>query len=249
MSTDDFSPTEHLLDRFLANDTLPASDTFACPYLSGLIAQNEGFMVHDLSPEVYRSLLDRGFRRSGRVVYRPICTGCRECRQIRVAVDGFRPSRSQRRVWRINRDVSVTFSRDPNPTRRKWSMFRDYLHERHDQQMSDDFKMFVDFLYDSPTETVELAFHIGRRLVGVSIVDTPANAWSSVYMFFDPRFSDRSLGVFSILWEIDYCRSVGIAYYYLGYYVEGARTMAYKARFNPHELLDESFAWRRHSCD
>jgi len=249
MSTDDLSPTEHLLDRFLADDRLPASDEFPCPYLPGLKAQNEGFMVDDLAPEMYRSLLDRGFRRSGRVIYRPVCAGCQKCRQIRIAVDDFRPSRSQRRVLRINQDVKVTFSENPNPTRRKWRMFRDYLSARHDQQMSDDFKTFVDFLYDSPTETVELGFHIGRRLVGISTVDASADAWSSVYMYFDPCCSRRSLGVFSTLWEIDYCRDVGIAYYYLGYYVEGARTMAYKARFNPHELLDESFAWRRHSCD
>ena len=67
----------------------------------------------------------------------------------------------------------------------------------------------------------------------------------SVYMFFDPRYSDRSLGTYSILWEIDYCRRQGLSYYYLGYFVAGSKTMAYKARFKPYELLDNAFCWHR----
>jgi arginine-tRNA-protein transferase len=64
-------------------------------------------------------------------------------------------------------------------------------------------------------------------------------------MYFEPNLSDRSLGTFSALWEIDYCRRNALAYYYLGYYVPGSRTMAYKARFRPGEILDVTAGrWR-----
>jgi arginyl-tRNA--protein-N-Asp/Glu arginylyltransferase len=47
-----------------------------------------------------------------------------------------------------------------------------------------------------------------------------------------------------VLWEIEDCRARQIAYYYLGYYVPGSRTMAYKARFRPAEILDSDGEWR-----
>ncbi len=62
-------------------------------------------------------------------------------------------------------------------------------------------------------------------------------------MFFDPDHRDRSLGTFSILWEIEYCRREEWPYYFLGYHVAGSRTMAYKARFRPHETLTSVGGW------
>jgi arginyl-tRNA--protein-N-Asp/Glu arginylyltransferase len=67
---------------------------------------------------------------------------------------------------------------------------------------------------------------------------------SAVYHFYDPDERDRSLGVFSVLMEIEFARQLGVPHYYLGYWVEGAETMHYKANYRPHELwLDGQ--WRR----
>jgi arginyl-tRNA--protein-N-Asp/Glu arginylyltransferase len=60
---------------------------------------------------------------------------------------------------------------------------------------------------------------------------------SAVYHFYDPEHKDRSLGVFSVLAEIDWTRQLGVPFYYLGYWVEGSKTMAYKANYGPHEVL------------
>jgi arginine-tRNA-protein transferase len=62
-------------------------------------------------------------------------------------------------------------------------------------------------------------------------------------MYFDPGFSDRSLGTFSVLWEVEFCRSEGLPYYYLGYYVAGSGKMAYKSRFRPNEILVGDDRW------
>ena len=53
----------------------------------------------------------------------------------------------------------------------------------------------------------------------------------------------RSPGTFSTLWEIDYCRRSGIAYYYLGFYVAAGPAMAYKARYHPCEILEDRRHW------
>ncbi|HEY3245818.1 MAG TPA: arginyltransferase, partial [Phycisphaerae bacterium] len=216
-------------------DSLSCSGDFGCPYLPGRVARSEGFHVDSLAGEWYRWLLDRGFRRSGHVIYRPVCRGCGECRQIRVPTAEFQPTRSQRRVRRRNVDVQVS-SGAPQLDEERWRLYCAYLNARHDGSMSRTRAAFVDFLYGSCIETQEVCYRLDGRLVGVSILDVVPDAWSSVYMFYDPTEQRRSLGTYSVLWEIEECRRRGIAYYYLGYYVAGSPTMAYKARFAPHEL-------------
>ena len=56
---------------------------------------------------LYEDMMNAGFRRAGRVFYRPDCPTCTACVPIRVPVARFRPSRSQRRAIARNRDVQV----------------------------------------------------------------------------------------------------------------------------------------------
>lgn len=244
MSVRDQNSVYTSVDRFLSERPLPVGEETSCPYLPDLAARSEGFTIDDLPGELYQALLDRNFRRSGRVVYRPVCSTCRACRQIRVPVAAFRMSRSQRRVWRRNGDVRVTVSDKPRPTEEKWRLFASYLRARHDGTMSDTYESFVDFLYASPIELLEFLYWVDDRLIGVSVTDRCPDALSSVYMYFDAGESARGLGTFSILWEIEYCRRNALTYYYLGFYVAGSNSMAYKARFAPGEILDESHTWR-----
>jgi arginine-tRNA-protein transferase len=231
-----------IVDAFLESESLPLSDAHACPYLPGRQARCEGFCVEDMHPEIYAELMDRNFRRSGRVIYRPVCPGCNECRTLRVAVERFRPSRSQRRVIRRNRDVQVTVGA-PEFSDPKWRLLVEYLDFQHDDTMSRAQEELADFLYSNPVDSVEICYRLGDELVGVSIADQSRQVLSSVYMYFAPGHHRRSLGTYSALWEIDYCCRSGIRYYYLGYHVAGSRTMSYKARFAPCELLDTSHRW------
>jgi len=214
-----------------------------CPYLPGKIAMDEfAWFGETLSGELYEALMNRGFRRSGHIVYRPICDGCRECISIRVPVSGFRPSRSQRRVWKRNPDVTVEAG-DPVLTDEKWSLFQRYLSYQHDGSMSNSRESLENFLYRSPTSTVEMTYRAGAKIVGVGIVDVTPAGLSSVYFYFEPAEAARSPGVFSALYEIEVCRREGIAYWYGGYYVRDCRRMNYKANFGPYELLNDG-VWR-----
>lgn len=245
---EDVNATQRIIDGFLARQTLPVGEHRPCTYLPGREALHEGFAAENLSGEAYRAFLDRGFRRSGHSIYRPVCNTCRKCRQLRVSVAGFVLSRSQRRVWRRNGDVVVSITDKPQPTEEKWRLFFAYLNSQHDGRMITRYDDFVAFLYASPIETLEFSYKLGGRLAGVGIVDRCDGALSSVYMYFDPAFGFRSLGTFSVLTEIDYCRRSGLAYYYMGYWVADSKSMDYKARFQPHEVLDESFVWEKVSA-
>lgn len=213
-----------------------------CPYLPGRLFRSEAYLADALDGGVYESLMAVGFRRSGRIVYRPRCRGCRECHQLRVPVEPFRPTKSMRRVMRLNDDVRVEVG-EPVPTDEKHDVYRRYLDDQHDGSMSRDYESFVSFLYDSPIEAREFRYYLGTRLVGVGIADVCPNGLSSVYMYFDPDYRKRSLGTFSAVWEVGHCRREGLSYYYFGYYVASCSAMSYKARFRPNEVLVGSDRW------
>lgn len=226
------------------------SHEFPCSYLPGKMARHEVFHVSGLDAAAYDRLLSRGFRRSGSVVYRPRCRGCNECRQMRVVVSDFQPTPSMRRVLRRNADLRVEVA-DCAFDSEKHAMFQRYLLSQHDRSMSGDVESFRSFLCESPAETLEFHYYLGRRLIAVSVADRVSSGISSVYMYFDPAESARSLGTFSILWEIEHCRAEGLPYYYLGYLVSGCAKMSYKARFHPFEVLvaqDRWLAFRARSC-
>lgn len=213
-----------------------------CPYLQGRGARSELYLAENLTGATYEKLLARGFRRSGRIVYRPRCRACHECRQIRVLVDQFQPSRSMCRAQRKNADTIVQVA-EPVASDEKFELYQRYLQRQHDGSMSRSYEAFREFLYDSPLSTLEATYRVGNRLIGVSILDRCPKGLSSVYMYYDPAAADRSPGTFSITWEIEECRRRGLPYYYLGYYVAGSKTMAYKARFRPAEILVDENRW------
>lgn len=213
-----------------------------CPYLPDKKARSEAYSVDQLEGAAYERLLTRGFRRSGRVVYRPRCRGCQECRQMRIPVASFQPTRSMRRVMRRNADVIVEEGRLA-ADHEKFTIYGRYLQAQHDEPMARNYESFCDFLYDSSMETCEFRYRLNGRLIGVSIADHLPLGLSSVYMYFDPEFAGRSPGTFSVLWEIDYCRRAGLAYYYIGFYVAGSSKMSYKARFRPNEVLVGDDRW------
>jgi arginine-tRNA-protein transferase len=83
----------------------------------------------------------------------------------------------------------------------------------------------------------EVAFYEGEKLVGVGISDETPRAWSLVFFYYDPELLDRSLGVVNVLVQIEHAQRRGIPHAYLGYRVMGCASLAYKARYRPHELL------------
>ena len=211
-----------------------------CSYFDGREAQTEFTISRRLPAATFERLLELGFRRSGRMVYRPTCNGCHDCQSIRVLVPDFRPDRSMRRTWRDNRDLTVRVGR-PKLSDEKCELYERYLTTRHEREPGGGLE---EFLYESPVESREIEFRLGDKLVSVAIADLLPRGLSAVYCYFDPDLPSRGLGTFAVLWEIDYCRRRGWPYCYLGYYVRDCRKMNYKNRFVPHEILGEDGVWR-----
>jgi arginine-tRNA-protein transferase len=181
----------------------------ACSYFPDRLSQSRAFWAHDLSAGQYRELMDAGFRRSGRVVYQPMCAGCRACISIRVPVATFLPSISQRRCLRRNQDLTVSIDRAMIGDDEAFDLYRRYLLDWHasDSISADDRESFDAFLFDSPVETIQMRYRdASGKLLAVGICDVCDRSLSSVYFFHDPAEHRRGLGTFGAMMEIDLAR-------------------------------------------
>ena len=212
-----------------------------CSYLPREKASLEYRILQDLQPGEYEDLLARGYRRFGRQIFRPACPRCEQCVSIRVLVDRFEPSRSQRRVVRRNRDVEAI--REPayvaDAFVELYNRYHSFMAEtrgwRHDRISRSDY--FDSFVAGGQAFAWQWLFLRRGRLVGVALMDETPAATSLVYFFHEPSWRPDSPGVFSILTQLEYSKSRGKRYAYPGYWIEANRSMSYKSRFRPFETL------------
>jgi arginine-tRNA-protein transferase len=232
----DRDPARALL-AWVDGDHLARTPARPCSYLPDRVARERAFLAERLDAELYHELMERGFRRGGPLFYAMDCPACRQCVPLRVPVATFTPTKSQRRAARKNRDVSVTV-RAPTPTPETFALYRRYLRHQHPGADSEEtLEQWKMSLYARIVATVEVVYSLGDRLLAISLLDVCRRSVSAVYHFWDPDEHARSLGVFSVLAEIDWTKRIGVPFYYLGYWVEGSRTMQYKANYGPHEVL------------
>jgi len=217
------------------------SSAYPCPYLSGKTAENV-FVNPAADPpnaSLYDKLIRYGFRRNGQVYYRPACPDCMECQSIRIIVNDFIISRSQRRVKRKNNDVEFELF-SPIYRQDHFNLYHKYQKSKHKEGGMDDTdpSKYQDFLIRSNINTFLLEMRINNRLVGVSIIDQVPNGLSAVYTFYEPNEFARSLGTLAILYQIELCREMGCLWLYLGYWVKDSPKMNYKKNFIPYQLFD-----------
>ena len=220
-----------------------------CPYLEG---RKERKVFTHLSGaragELNDTLTLAGFRRSQNIAYRPACEACRACVSVRVRVDSFAPSRSQRRVLSRNADL-VGEDSVPAPSAEQYELFRSYVEARHggggmaDMTVLDYAMMIEDTQVATRLVEYRQRIPVGSetdergKLLGVALADRLIDGLSMVYSFFGPDHDRRSLGTFMILDHIRRARSLGLPYVYLGYWVPDSAKMDYKRRFEPQEHL------------
>jgi len=199
-----------------------------------------------LEPEGFALLMQRGFRRSGDLVYRPHCADCRQCVPLRVEATGFRPNRAQRRTWRRNQDLAAS-TRPAAVSDEHFDLYLRYQRDRHPGGGMDDpdparYREFV-LGAGADTRLVEFRTRADRRLMCVAVLDCLPDGLSAVYTYYDPDARTRSLGTYAVLWQLEYLRARGLPWLYLGYWIKESSKMAYKTCFRPAQAYTHG-RWR-----
>jgi len=224
-----------------------------CPYLADLGATTDYRILADVTPEEHEDMIVRGWRRFGMQYFRPRCAGCLECVSLRVPVATFQPTKSQRRAWRKCGGLRVEIG-PPLATEDRVGLFHAWHGMREKTRgwkptlmTSREYAL----TFCTPNACArELAYYDGDELVAIGHIDVTPRAVSSIYFFYHPRVSHCSLGVASVLFEIEWARRLARPHLYLGYRISGCPSTAYKSHYGPHELLqgrpeaDEEPVWR-----
>lgn len=225
------------------------TDPGPCGYLPDEEWMLKYEVVGELAAAEYQERMLCGWRRFGHSLFRPECSRCRKCLSLRVPVATFRPNRSQRRALAANAGAVEVAIAQPSATREKLDLF-DRFHQFHNENKGWSYHGptsaadYNDSFVENPFPTEEWCYYRAGRLMGVGYVDALPDGLSAIYFYYDPDESDRSPGTFNIIKLIHEAAARGIPHVYLGYYVDGCRSLEYKARFRPNEVLDFTGEWR-----
>jgi arginine-tRNA-protein transferase len=202
---------------------------------------NQSFLCDSVPPEMMDRLWEAGWRHFGETFFRYSLSideySVKTITPLRVNLDKFSLSKNQRRVLKKNADLHCTFvpaSLSPEAH----AMF-----QRHKERFSDNVPDNLDtFLSASPANlpcpAEECRVYLGEELIALSYLDLGAVGTSAVYGMFEPVHSERSLGILTMLKEIEYTQSRGSRYYYPGYATLEPSAYDYKKQLRGLEVLD-----------
>ena len=224
-----------------------------CSYFDENISDIRYKYMFSCSPMVYSRMLARGWRRFGKMHFVPECKTCTKCVSMRIDVEKYKFSKSEKRVINKNVDTKV-YIRPPSMTNEHLTLYDKYhsfMHDKKDWPYSaidpaDYAKSYVESTEDYAKEFLYMR---DDKLIGVALVDILDDAVSSIYCYYDHDYADLSLGKFSILAQIKIAKEMNIPYIYLGYWIKDHYSMGYKEAYKPFEILenratlDENTIW------
>jgi len=223
----------NLLKEFLLDDK--------CSYLDAKEQTMHYKVIQNCSVHENQELIERGFRRFGKMFFRPICQGCHECQSIKIDVQNYTFSKSARRVMRKAKEIR-SYIQKPSLSQEHLEIFEKYHRYMHEKKGWELHQVSPEHYYGSFVDGdedfgYEILYFFEEKLIAVDLIDILEDGISSIYFYYDPDFAHYSLGKLSLYNQIKYAKQSKKSWIYLGYYVKECPSLAYKAAYKPYLTL------------
>ncbi len=215
---------------------------YECAYLKGQKVRMYYKYVTLSNKDFNSAVIQRGWRRFGNYYFYPICKDCNECKSLRIDVENFKPSKSQRKAINRNKNTKIVVQK-PTVTSAHIRLYNKYHSWKAKKDgwrhriisTSEYYENFAEGAYDFGKEVL---YYDEDKLIGVDLIDVLEDGISSIYFFYDPDYARLSLGVYSLIKQIEIAKLLGKKWIYLGYWVDGCKAFKYKTNFKPLQILD-----------
>lgn len=195
-----------------------------------------------LSPKELDDYLARGWYRMGQTIFTThfLCFGNRFYAAIwvRLPLAGYQFSKSLRKIIRRNSAHFQTTIAPAAITLEKEELYQTYRYSFPGMLSPSLQDSLLDGGDHNVYNTFEVTIREGDKLVACSFFDTGQDSAASILGFYDPAYSAYSLGLYTMLEEINFCRYRGMPFYYPGYVVPGYHRFDYKLRIGAVEYFD-----------
>lgn len=224
-----------------------------CSYIPGNSQTIHYKVIQECTKAQCEALILRGWRRFGSMYFRPVCSECSACESLKIDVENYVFSKSERRILRKNSHLQ-TFIRPPSMSGEHLDLFYRYHAYKHktrnwDAPKIDPKNYQSSFVNGHGDFGYEILYFENEKLIAVDLIDILDEGISSLYCYYDPHAKHLSLGKFTLLEQISLAKRLGLKWLYLGYYVQGCQSLEYKATYTPLKILqgrpeeDESAHW------
>jgi leucyl-tRNA---protein transferase len=146
-------------------------------------------------------------------------------------------TKSMRRVLNKNTDLK-TVIRPLRITEKKEQLHKSYYAQRHDASNRRSLANCYNYIKLYFADLKELCIFKDQKLVACSIFEVGEESLYSHIAFWDLDEKARSLGILTVLLEMQYAVKLGFTHYYLGHYFAKNPIYQYKTRFRGLELYD-----------
>jgi leucyl-tRNA---protein transferase len=195
-----------------------------------------------IQPEELDDYLDRGWFRMGQMIFtcHILCFNDDVYSTIwmRLDLENFTFKRSMRKILNRNDRLFRVEIGDPI-----FGGDRQALYQKHKSRFEGYipgtlreslFGLEEDNIYN----TREIAVYDGDRLIAISYFDLGANSMASIMGLFDPDYEKYSLGLYTMVKEVEFGIDHHLKFYYPGYVVPGYKKFDYKLRLGGMDFFD-----------
>jgi len=184
-----------------------------------------------LSPLELDSYLEKGWFRMGQTIFTTNYLNFKSqfysAVWLRVALDGLSTDKTQKKLFKLNTAFRTEIQQA------SITPLKEALYERYKQNIAFEASPSLNhLLYGKQVHTIfntqEVNIYDEDKLIACGFFDLGATGAAGITCFYDPAYKKYSLGKYLIYLKLNYCKNLGLQYFYPGYFVPGYTFFDYK---------------------